>query len=191
MRDYQLEADNWKGQYDGLQIDVETLEENKSTLEQQVRTLTSKLAVVKASSSQASKEKLRLETSFSEQHSKASEEIRELKALLAEKEAYAGELVQTLTQTQEDFRESSDKVLFLENSRHDTLVQVSQENFNLESELAKIKEALEKTQQNQDFSSPMAEVSEQVEDDSIPTPSSQAEPPAAVDVPVLVPSSSQ
>ncbi|XP_019229398.1 PREDICTED: uncharacterized protein LOC109210436 [Nicotiana attenuata] len=239
MRDYQMEVDNWKGRCYSLQIDVETLEESRSTLEQQVRVLTSELAVVKASLSEASKEKLRLETSFSEQLSKASEEIRELKALLAEKEAYAGELVQTLTQTQEDLRESSEKVRFLEssqaalqasqesalaeneklrnevadwerdyeileeksaievswaflNSRHDTLVQVSQENFNLESKLAKIKEALEKTQQNQDFPSPVVEISKQIEDDTgIPTPSSQTEPPAAVDVPVSVPSSSQ
>uniref|UniRef100_A0A1U7VGS3 Uncharacterized protein LOC104217095 n=1 Tax=Nicotiana sylvestris TaxID=4096 RepID=A0A1U7VGS3_NICSY len=78
--------------YESLQIDVEYLEESKSTLEQQVWALTSKLAVEKASSSQADKEKARLENSFSEQLSKASEEIRELKALLGEKEAYAGEL---------------------------------------------------------------------------------------------------
>ncbi|XP_070010951.1 uncharacterized protein [Nicotiana sylvestris] len=183
---------------------METLEKSKSTLEQQVRALTSESAVEKASSNQASKEKACLETSFSEQLSKASEEIRELRALLSEKEAYVGELVQNLTQTQEDLRVSSDKVCSLEsshaslqmswaflNSRHDTLVEVSQENFNLESELAKIKETIEKTQQNQDFSSPVAEVSENVEDNTgIPTPSSQIEP-AAADDPASVPSSSQ
>ncbi|XP_070015433.1 uncharacterized protein [Nicotiana sylvestris] len=217
---------------------MEYLEESKSTLEQQVRALTSELAVEKASSSQADKEKAHLETSFSEQLSKASEDIRELKALLDAKEAYAGELVQNLTQAQEDLRVSSDKVCSLENyhaslqasyksalaeneklkneianwerdyeilkdksaievswaflnSRRDTLVEASQENFNLESELAKINEPIEKTQQNQDFPSPVVEASANVEDDTgIPTPSSQVEPDV-VDVPASVPSSSQ
>ncbi|XP_070020411.1 uncharacterized protein [Nicotiana sylvestris] len=192
MQDYQVEADNWKEQYESLQIDMKILEESKCTLEQHVRVLTSELAVEKASSNQAGKDKNLLKTSFSEQLSKASEEIRELKTLLGKKEAYVGELMQTLTQTQEDLRESSDKVRFLEsshaslqtsydsalaeneklkneivdwerdyeiledktaievswaflNSRHDTLVEVNQENFNLESELAKIKETIEKT----------------------------------------------
>ncbi|XP_070021209.1 uncharacterized protein [Nicotiana sylvestris] len=206
--------------------------------EQLVQILTSELAVEKASSNQASKEKAHLETLFFEQLSKASEEIRELRALLSEKEAYVGELVRNLTQTQEDLRVSSDKVCSLENSHaslqssyesalaeneklrneiadwerdyeiledkiaievswaflnscHDSLVEVSQENFNLESELAKIKETIEKTQQNQDFSSPVAEASENVEDNTgIPTPSSQVEPVAA-DEPASVPSSSQ
>nr|XP_009796639.1 PREDICTED: uncharacterized protein LOC104243181 [Nicotiana sylvestris] len=181
VHDYQLEAYNWKEQYESLQIDMEYLEESKSTLEQQVRALTSKLVVEKASPSQAYKEKARLETSFSEKLSKASEDIRELKALLDAKEAYAGELVQNLTQAQEDLRVSSDKVCSLENSHaslqasyesalakneklkneiadwerdyeiledksvievswaflnshSDTLVEDSQENFNLESE---------------------------------------------------------
>nr|XP_016437302.1 PREDICTED: uncharacterized protein LOC107763340 [Nicotiana tabacum] len=116
VRDYQVEADNWKERCESLQIDMETLEESKNTLEQQVRALTSELAVEKASSNQASKEKTRLETSFSEQLSKASEEIRELRALLSEKEAYAGELVQNLTQTQEYLWVSSDKVCSLESS---------------------------------------------------------------------------
>ncbi|XP_070019314.1 uncharacterized protein [Nicotiana sylvestris] len=198
---------------------MEILEESKCTLEQQVRSLTSELAVEKASSNQAGKEKNRLETSFSEQLSKASEEIGELKALLDKKEAYAGELVQTLTQTQEDLRVSSDKVCSLENS-HASLQtsyesalaenkklrneiadyerdygiledKTTIENFNLESELAKIKETIEKTQQNQDFSSPVAEASGNVEDDTgIPTPSSEIEP-ATTDDPTSVPSTSQ
>ncbi|XP_075112341.1 uncharacterized protein LOC142182193 [Nicotiana tabacum] len=87
MQDYQVEADNWKEQYESFQIDMEILEESKYTLEQQVRVLTSELVVEKASSNQAGKDKNLLETSFSEQLSKASEEIRELKALLSEKEA--------------------------------------------------------------------------------------------------------
>ncbi|XP_070017616.1 uncharacterized protein [Nicotiana sylvestris] len=196
---------------------METLEESKSTLEQQVRALTSELAVEKTSSNQESKEKACLETFFSEQLSKASKEIRELRALLSEKEAYAGELVQNLTQTQnqEDLRVSSDKVCSLKSSHaslqssYESALAENEELRNEiadwerdyeiledktvteESELAKIKETIEKTQQNQDFSSPVAEVSENVEDNtSIPTPSSQVEPDAADD-PTSVPSFSQ
>ncbi|XP_019237561.1 PREDICTED: flocculation protein FLO11-like [Nicotiana attenuata] len=82
---------------------------------EQKRTLTSDLAKAKASSSKAEKDKERLECSFSEQLSKSSEEIRELKALLNKKEEYAGELVQNLTQAQADLKISSDKVHALEN----------------------------------------------------------------------------
>ncbi|XP_070021954.1 uncharacterized protein [Nicotiana sylvestris] len=230
VHDSQLEACNWREQFESLQIDMEYLEESKSTLEQHVRALTSELAVEKASSSQADKEKTRLETSFSEQLSKDSEEIRELKVLLSKKEAYAGELVQNLTQAQENFRASSDKVCALEsshaslqtsntsalaeneklkneiadwerdyeiledkyaievswaflNSRHDTLIEAGQENFNLESELAKINETIEKAQQTQDFPSPVAEASVNVEvNTGIPTISSPVEPVAASQV---------
>ncbi|XP_075076940.1 uncharacterized protein LOC142163535 [Nicotiana tabacum] len=242
VRDSQLEVCNWKEQYESLQIDVEYLEESKSTLEQQVRALTSELAVEKAFSSQADKEKAHLETSFSEKLSKASEEIRELKAFLGEKESYVGELVQNLTQAQEDLRVSSNKVCALEsshaslqasytsalaeneklkneiadwerdyeiledksatevswaflNSRRDTLVEASQETFNLECELAKINETIEKAQQTQDFPSPVVLASVNVEvDTGIPTPSSLVEPaainqiePVAVDAPTSVP----
>ncbi|XP_070007448.1 tropomyosin-2-like [Nicotiana sylvestris] len=239
IHEYQVEADNWREQYESLQNDMEVLEESKCTLEQQLRVLTSELAIERASSNQASIDKYILETYFSEQLSKDSEEIRELRALLSEKEAYASELVQTLTQTQEDLRESSNKVCSLEssyasfqtfydsalaeneklksevaerekdyeiledktaievslaflNTRHDTLAEVSQENFNLEVELAKIRETIEKTQQSQDFPSPVAETFGSIEDDigtvSVPIPSSQLEPTAADD-PALVPSS--
>lgn len=34
MHDYQIEADNWKEQYESLQLDMEMLEESKFTLEQ-------------------------------------------------------------------------------------------------------------------------------------------------------------
>ncbi|XP_070010210.1 uncharacterized protein [Nicotiana sylvestris] len=115
-RDSQLEAINWKEQFESAQIDTEDLQEGKSTLEQQVQALILELAVAKASSSQAEKEKERLESSFSEQLSKASEENKELKALLSQKEVYAGELVQSLTQVQEDLRVSTDKVRALESS---------------------------------------------------------------------------
>ncbi|XP_070020678.1 tropomyosin-2-like [Nicotiana sylvestris] len=197
---------------------MEDLQESKSTLEQQVRALTSELAVVKASSSQAEKEKERLESSFSDQLSKASEENRELKALLSQKEVYAGELVQSLTQAQEDLRVSTDKVRALEsshaslqasynsilaeneelkneiadwekdyeileeksgvevswaflNSRRDTLIEASQENFNLES----------------DPIEPVA--ASQVETASVDAPA-QIEP-AAIDAPASVPQTSQ
>ncbi|XP_019257824.1 PREDICTED: uncharacterized protein LOC109236049 [Nicotiana attenuata] len=84
--------------------------------ERQKWTLTSELAGAKASPSKAEKDKERLECSFSEQLSKSSEEIRELKALLAKKEEYAGELVQNLTQVQANLNISSDKVRALESS---------------------------------------------------------------------------
>ncbi|XP_070020242.1 uncharacterized protein [Nicotiana sylvestris] len=189
---------------------MEVLEENKCTLEQQLSVMASELAVEKASSNQA-----------------ATEEIRGLKALLNAKEVYAGELVQTLTQAQEDLQFSSDKVKFLEsslaplqssydaalaereelksesnqwerdyeafkdkaavevswailNTRHDTLVEASQEGFNLDAELAKIKETIEKTQQGQSFSSPVVDTPEYVEANpgavDVPAPSDQIEP---------------
>ncbi|XP_019239391.1 PREDICTED: uncharacterized protein LOC109219393 [Nicotiana attenuata] len=238
MHDYQIEVDNWKEQYDSLQLEMEVLEENKCTLEQQLKIVTSELAVEKASSNQASKDKDFVESSFAEQLSKASEEIRCLNALLNEKDVYAGELVQTLTQTQDDLRVSSDKVKFLEsslaplqssydaalaereefkseidqwerdyealkdkdvvevswailNTRHDTLVEASQEGFNLDAELAKIKETIEKTQQGQSFSSPMSNTPELVEADpnaiDIPAPSDQVEASVANDA-ILNPS---
>ncbi|XP_019263878.1 PREDICTED: lamin-B1-like [Nicotiana attenuata] len=183
---------------------MEDLQERRSTLEQQVRALTSELAVIKASSSQAEKERERLESSFSEQLSKASEEIRALKDLLNQKEIYARELVQNFTKAQEDLRASVDKVHALEsshatlqssyssvlaeneelknevaawerdyeileektdvevswaflNSRRDTLLEMGQESFNLESELAKVNETIERAQQTQDFLSPEVE----------------------------------
>ncbi|XP_070015803.1 uncharacterized protein [Nicotiana sylvestris] len=206
---------------------MEVLEERKCTLEQQLRVMASELAVEKASSNQASKDKNLFESSFAEQLSKDIEEIIGLKALLNEKEVYAGELVQTLTQTQEDLRVSSNKVKFLEsslaplqssydaalaereelkseiehwekdyealedkaaveaswvtlNTRHDTLMEVSQEGFNLDAELVKIKDTIEKTQQSQSFSSPMADTPENVKADpgavDVPAPSDQIEP---------------
>ncbi|XP_070004707.1 MAR-binding filament-like protein 1 [Nicotiana sylvestris] len=211
-RDSQSEVINWKEQFEIAQIDIEDLQESKSTLEQRVRALTSELAVTKASSSQEDKDKECLESSFTEQLSKASEEIRALKALLDQKEVYAGELVQNLTQAQEDLKISADKVRVLEcshaslqashnaalveneelkneiaawekdyeileekstvetsweflNSRRDTLLEAGQENFNLDLELAKINETIEKSQQTQDFPSPVAEAPVNVEAD--------------------------
>ncbi|XP_070027933.1 uncharacterized protein [Nicotiana sylvestris] len=37
MNDYHTDADNWKEQYEGLQLEMEVLYEDKCTLEQQVR----------------------------------------------------------------------------------------------------------------------------------------------------------
>lgn len=37
MNDYHTDADNWKEQYEGLQLEMEVLDEDKCTLEQQVR----------------------------------------------------------------------------------------------------------------------------------------------------------
>ncbi|XP_070013884.1 uncharacterized protein [Nicotiana sylvestris] len=183
------EADNRKEEYESLQLEMEVLEENKCTLEKQVKVLAVELAVERASSNQAGKDKNLLESSFAEQLSKATKEIRGLKHLLNQKEVYAGELVQTLTQAQEDLRMSSDRVQFLENSltplqasydailtkkeklrneiehwerdyealedktvvevswaflnaRHNTLMEASQEGFDLAVEIAKIKETI-------------------------------------------------
>ncbi|XP_070004925.1 uncharacterized protein [Nicotiana sylvestris] len=168
----QLEADNWKEQFENAQGTIEELQESRNHLEQQKRSLTSELAVAKASSSQFEKDKERLECCFSEQLSKSSEEIRELKALLDKKEEYAGELVQNLTQVQADLKISSDKVHALESSHasleasldshlaeHQVLKNdlAIQENFDLDSELAKVLETIERTQQSFDFPSPAIE----------------------------------
>lgn len=69
------------------------------------------------------------------------------------------------------------------NTRHDTLVEASQEGFNLNAELAKIKETIEKTQQDQSFPSPMANTPEYVEANvgavDVPALSDQIEPSVA------------
>ncbi|XP_070015547.1 uncharacterized protein [Nicotiana sylvestris] len=194
VRDYQLEVYNWKEHNESLHIDVEYLEVSKSTLEQQIRALTSELAVEKASSSQADKEKARLETSFSEQLSKAKNFHASLQASYESALAENEKLKNEIADWKRDYEILEDKSAievswaFL-NSRRDILVEASQENFNLESELAKINATIEKAQQNQDFPSPVAEASTNVEvDTGIPTPSSQVEP-AAVDAPVVVPPS--
>ncbi|XP_070011355.1 uncharacterized protein [Nicotiana sylvestris] len=152
-RGAQLEAANWKEQSENAQGTIEELLENRNLLEQQ------------------------------------NEEIRELKVLLAKKEEYAGELVQSLTQAQADLKISYDKVRTLESS-HASLeasfesslaenqvlkndlamwekeyelleenfnIEASQENFDLNSELAKVLETIERTQQPLDFPSPSIE----------------------------------
>ncbi|XP_019256296.1 PREDICTED: tropomyosin-like [Nicotiana attenuata] len=194
--------------------------------------MATELAVERASSNQAGKEKNLFESSFAEQLSKATEEIRGLKELLNQKEVYAGELVQTLTQAQEDLRVSSNRVQFLEsslaplqasydvalaekeelgnkiehwerdyealedkaavevswaflNTRHGTLMEASREGFDLATEIAKIKETIEKTQQSQSFSSPVADISEGDEvtpgEAVVQSPSAQVVPPASDD----------
>nr|XP_016443511.1 PREDICTED: virulence factor-related M protein-like [Nicotiana tabacum] len=112
-----LEAANWKEQFENAQGTIEELQESRNLLEQQKRGLTSELATAKASSSQFKRDKELLECSMSEQLSKASEEVRELKALLAKKEEYAGELVQSLTQAQADLQTFSDEIRALKSSQ--------------------------------------------------------------------------
>nr|XP_016504386.1 PREDICTED: myosin-6-like [Nicotiana tabacum] len=183
----QLEAANWKEQFENVQGTIEELQESRNNLEQQKRGLTSELVVAKASSSQFEKDKERLECSFSEQLSKCSEKIRELKALLAKKDEYAGELVQSLTQAQADLKISSDKVRALESShasleasfdfslaenqvlKNDLAMwereyglleenfNIESRNFDLNSELVKVLETIERTQQPLDFPSPTIE----------------------------------
>nr|XP_009783791.1 PREDICTED: uncharacterized protein LOC104232312 [Nicotiana sylvestris] len=200
----QLEAANWKGQFDSAQMAIKDMQENRNNLEQQVQALTLELAVTKAFSSQAENDKECLESSFSDQLSKANEDIKDLKALLSQKEVYEKDLAQSLTQTQMDLRASTDKIRALEsfnaslqisfdstlaeneelkseiavwerdyelledkiavevswtflNSRRDALTEASQENFNLESELAKVMETIQKAQQPLDFPSPTIE----------------------------------
>ncbi|XP_070009457.1 golgin IMH1-like [Nicotiana sylvestris] len=218
-RDSQLEAINWKEQFESAKIDMEDLEEGKSTLEQQVRALTSELAVAKASSSQAEKDKEYLESFISDQLSKASKENRELKALLSQKEVYVGELVQSLTQAQEDLRVSADKVRALERSHASLQASYNStfaENEELKNEIAdweKDYETLEEksvVEQTQEFPSPVVEAPVNVEADTgIPTLSSPTESiaasqvetasvdapaqiePTAIDAPALVPQTSQ
>nr|XP_033509339.1 uncharacterized protein LOC117274216 [Nicotiana tomentosiformis] len=110
------EADYWREQFEGLQLEKDVLAEEKRALEEQMRMVSAKLAVLKASFSQVEKDKDRLESSFAEQLSKATEEMRSLKEFLNKKKVYAGELVQTLTQAQEDLCASTDKIQFLESS---------------------------------------------------------------------------
>ncbi|XP_070015879.1 COP1-interactive protein 1-like [Nicotiana sylvestris] len=115
-RGAQLEAANWKEKFENAQGTIEELQESRNLLEQQKRGLTSELATAKAFSSLFKRDKELLECSMSEQLSKASEEVMEIKALLAKKEEYAGELVQSLTQAQADLQTSSDKIRDLKNS---------------------------------------------------------------------------
>lgn len=61
---------------------MEAVEDGKCTLEQQVRVIAVELAIEKASSSQAGKDKNVLESSFEEHLSHAAKEIRSLKLKL-------------------------------------------------------------------------------------------------------------
>ncbi|XP_070019918.1 uncharacterized protein [Nicotiana sylvestris] len=192
-------------------IDIEMI--SRIPLLEKVWALTSELAVAKASSSQAEKDKERLESSFSEQLSKANEENRELEALLSQKEVDVGDLVQSITQAQQDLRVSADKVRALESSHASLQASYNSalaENEELKNEIAdweKDYETLEEkstVEQTQDFPSPVVEA-----DTGIPTLSSPIEPvaasqvetafvdapaqiePTAIDAPALVPQTSQ
>ncbi|OIT26450.1 hypothetical protein A4A49_36451 [Nicotiana attenuata] len=80
-------------------------------LEHQAKLVIAKLAKIKAEMKQQ-------EATSVDQHSKATEEIRSLKQLLAQKEAYSGKLVLDFTQVTEDLRVAKDNVKFLEASLH-------------------------------------------------------------------------
>lgn len=79
VNNYRTEVDNWREQYESLHLEKEVLDEEKCALEQQVHVMALELAIEKASSSQVGKDKDILESSFAEQLSKATEEIRSLK----------------------------------------------------------------------------------------------------------------
>lgn len=144
--------------------------------------------------------------SFTEQHSKATNEIRSKKELLSQKEVYEGEPVQGFTPVKEKLRTSYEKIEFLESSleplkvsydvakakkknlrtevdqwkkmydalenklvmdlswtylctRFETLIEASQEGFDLNAEIAKAKEAIEVSQKGPSFSTPEEEYS--------------------------------
>ncbi|XP_070005505.1 COP1-interactive protein 1-like [Nicotiana sylvestris] len=197
----QLEAANWKEQFENAQGTIEELQENKELLE----------------------------CSFSKQLSKPSEEIRELKALVEKKEEYAGELVQSLTQAQADLRIYSDEICALKSShasleasldshlaeyqilkndlamwergyglleenfnievswaflksRRDALMEATQENFDLQSELAKVLDTIEKSQQPVDTPSPALGTpgAEKLLNEEVATTSMEAEAPVTL-----------
>ncbi|XP_070030030.1 uncharacterized protein [Nicotiana sylvestris] len=162
-REAQLEAANWKGQFDSAQIAIEDMQENRSNLEQQVRALTLELAVAKASSSQAEKDKESLESSFSDQLSKADEEIKELKALLSQKKVYEKDLAQSWTQNQMDLRASTDKIRALESSNASLQISFNStlaENEELKSEIAVWERDYELLEDKMAVEAPVAEAPE-------------------------------
>lgn len=116
VAEFRTEADNQKEKFESLQLEKDVLTEEKGSLEQQLNITTAKLVVLKASSNQVENKKDRLESSFVEQHSRATEEIRSLKELLNQKEVYASDLVQILTQAQGDLHTTYEKVKFLEDT---------------------------------------------------------------------------
>nr|XP_009762146.1 PREDICTED: uncharacterized protein LOC104214201 [Nicotiana sylvestris] len=115
-------------------------------------------------------------------------------AALNEKE----ELRSEIEQWERDYESLEDKAAievswdFL-NTCHDTLMEASWEGFDLDTEITKIKETIEKTQQNQGFSSPAVDIPEGDEvtpsEATVQSPSTQVVPPATDDV-ILHPTSS-
>ncbi|XP_070002410.1 intracellular protein transport protein USO1-like [Nicotiana sylvestris] len=152
-RDSQLEAINWKEQFESAQIDMEDLQESKKQL------------------------------------SKASEENRELKDLLSQKEVYAGDLVQSLTQAQEDLQILADNVRALESSHASLQASYNSalaENEELKNEIADWEKDYETLEEKSDVE-PVA--ASQVETVSVDAPA-QIEP-VDIDVPASVPQTSQ
>lgn len=101
-----MDLDDWKYQFESLQIEEEALDQEKDALQQQARIITVEHTKTKAEMKQ-------MKVTFIDQHSKATEEIHSLKELFAQKEVYSGKLVQEYTQAKEDLRTSMDKVIFL------------------------------------------------------------------------------
>lgn len=72
------EASNWKEQFESLQLEKDVSASKKETLEKQLRVATAELEVLKAYTNQIEKEKYIMESTFSEQHSRATKEIKSL-----------------------------------------------------------------------------------------------------------------
>ncbi|XP_070016673.1 uncharacterized protein [Nicotiana sylvestris] len=165
-RGAQLEATNWKEQFENAQGNIEELQEDKNLLEQQNRGLTSELATVKASSSQLTQAQADLQTSSDEiQALKSSHASLEasLDSHLAENQILKNDLA--MWEKEYGLLEENFNIevswAFL-NSRRDALTEAAQEGFDLQSELAKVIDTIEKSQQSTDTPSPALEVPENV-----------------------------
>ncbi|XP_075101023.1 uncharacterized protein LOC107781373 isoform X4 [Nicotiana tabacum] len=165
-RGAQLEATNWKEQFENAQGTIEELQEDKNPLEQQNRGLTSELATVKASSSQLTQAQADLQTSSDEiQALKSSHASLEasLDSHLAENQILKNDLA--MWEKEYGLLEENFNIevswAFL-NSRRDALTEAAQEGFDLQSELAKVIDTIEKSQQSTDTPSPALEVPENV-----------------------------
>nr|XP_009782559.1 PREDICTED: uncharacterized protein LOC104231290 [Nicotiana sylvestris] len=138
-RGAQLEATNWKEQFENAQGTIEELQEDKNLLEQQNRGLTSELATVKASSSQLTQAQADLQTSSDEiQALKSSHASLEasLDSHLAENQILKNDLA--MWEKEYGLLEENFNIevswAFL-NSRRDALTEAAQEGFDLQSEL--------------------------------------------------------
>nr|XP_016504632.1 PREDICTED: uncharacterized protein LOC107822599 [Nicotiana tabacum] len=192
-RGAQLEATNWKEQFENAQGTIEELQEDKNLLEQQNRGLTSELATVKASSSQLTQAQADLQTSSDEiQALKSSHASLEasLDSHLAENQILKNDLA--MWEKEYGLLEENFNIevswAFL-NSRRDALTEAAQEGFDLQSELAKVIDTIEKSQQSTDTPSPALEVPENV---AIPASEGETSTTQSMEVEtsVTIPSSS-